>query len=144
VFKISFKEKINLEDLKEPETLASITIGIIIIVLFTLILTFGLQNPSKVDYKNQLLIFVVSIIPAYGLSLKARDKNGYFRPSAIVLLFIGLGYALIFIVVGFPLLFQPGLNWGPPFTQIGMELIFTILTVFGLTARVPGYTAQEK
>jgi hypothetical protein len=130
---MSVKEKINISDLKEPQTLASITIGIILIVLLTLILTFGLQNPTKVDYNNELLIFVIGIIPAYGLTLKAKDKDGYFRPSAIILLFIGLAYALIFIVIGFPLLFETGENWGPPFTQIGMELIVTILTVFGLT-----------
>ena len=135
MIKISFKEKINISDLKEPQTLASITVGIILIVLLTLILTFGLQNPTKVDYNNELLIFVIGIIPAYGLTLKAKDKDGYFRPSAIILLFIGLGYALIFIIVGFPLLFVPGDNWGTPFTQIGMELIITILTVFGLTSR---------
>jgi len=130
---MSVKEKINISDLKEPQTLASITIGIILIVLLTLILTFGLQNPTKVDYNNELLIFVIGIIPAYGLTLKAKDKDGYFRPSAIILLFIGLAYALIFIIIGFPLLFESGENWGPPFTQIGMELIVTILTVFGLT-----------
>lgn len=134
---ISFKEKININDLKEPQTLASITIGIILIVLLTLILTFGLQNPTKVDYSNELLIFVIGIIPAYGLALKAKDKDGYFRPSAIILLFIGLGYGLLFIIIGFPLLFETGDNWGPPFTQIGMELILTILTVFGLTSRYP-------
>jgi hypothetical protein len=135
VKKISFKEKINIDDLKEPQTLASITVGIILIVLLTLILTFGLQNPTKVDYDNELLIFIIGIIPAYGVSLKAKDKNGYFRPSALILLFIGLGYGLIFLILGFPLLFESGENWGTPFTQIGMELIFTILTVFGLTTR---------
>ena len=133
--KISFKEKINVNDLKEPQTLASITVGIIIIVLLTLILTFGLQNPTKVDYNNELLIFVIGIIPVYGVTLKAKDKNGYFRPSAIILLFIGLAYGLIFLILGFPLLFESGDNWGPSFTQIGMELILTILTVFGLTTR---------
>ena len=77
-----------MNDLKEPQTLASITIGVIIIVLFTLILVFGLQNPTTVDYSNEVLIFIIGLIPAYGVALKARDKEGNFRPSAIILLFV--------------------------------------------------------
>ena len=100
-------------------------------------LVFSLQNPTAVDPTNELLIFILSVIPAYGAALKAKDKDGYFRVSAIILLFVGLGYAIAFIALGFPLLYQVGINWGPIYIQIGIQLIITIIAVFGLTIRYP-------
>ena len=120
---------------------ASAVFGFIASFLLLLLLILCCCHPSNIEDFNFFIEYVPSIIPLYGISVSARyKKTGKLRDWAIFYLCIGGLFFVLYLSIGLAMALQGFLFWGKYLWKIGFELLFSVMTIYGITY----YTGYKK